>query len=158
MKKRYEMLFSLVIAIAACVTSPAVADTTPAPTAIIARAGTSALILFDVTNAVVDATRNHTPHDQTMTHLEMLALQTLRSESGKLPNSTTMTVRVLYDKVADLNPAYNVATYAGAEKVFDMTISRPALLSQYDNLAAQLAQGTVAAPLKLDVTGELPPV
>jgi len=31
-------------------------------------------------------------------------------------------------------------------------------LSQYDNLAAQLAQGTVAAPLKLDVTGELPPV
>ncbi len=158
MKSAYGMRFFLVIALAALAASPAAAETKPAPKAIIARAGTSALILLDVTNAVVDATKNHSPHDQTMTQLETLALQTLRTESDKLPNSATLTVRVLYDKIADLNPAYNVATYAGAEKVFDMTISRQALLSQYDKLSEQLAHGTVAAPLKVDVTGELPPV
>ena len=157
--KVYDTRFFLAIAAAGLIASPAVADTaTPAPKAIIARAGASALILLDVTNTVADATKNHTPQAQTMTQLETLALQSLRTESDKLPNSATLTVRVLYDKIAALNPAYNVATYAGSEKVFDMTISRQALLSQYDNFAAQLARGTVAAPLKVDVTGELPPV
>jgi len=159
MKKVFEMRFFFTIAIAALVASPAFADTTTAmPKAIIARAGTSALILLDVTNTVTDATKNHNPQVQTMTQLETLALQTLRTESDKLPNSTTLTARVLYDKIAPLNPAYNVATYAGAEKVFDMTISRQALLSQYDQLIVQLAHGTVAAPLKVEITGELPPV
>jgi hypothetical protein len=159
MMKIYDMRWFLVFAIAALLASPAAADTaTPGPKAIIARAGTSALILLDVTTTVADATKSHTPHDQTMTQLETLALQTLRTESDRLPHSAMLTARVLYDKIAALNPAYNVATYAGAEKVFEMTISRQALLSQYDALAAQIAHGTVTAPLKIDVTGELPPV
>jgi len=158
MKKMYDLRGCLVFAMAFLIASPAAADTaTPGPKAIIARTGTSALILLDVTTAVADATKNHAPPAQTMAQLETLALQTLRTESDRLPNSTTLTVRVLYDKIAALNPAYNVATYAGAEKVFDMTVSRQALLSQYDQLVSQLAKGTVAAPLKVDVTGELPP-
>ena len=149
--------FIIALGIAVASTAlPAYAQTASAPKTVIAKAGTNALILVDATSQVADIARNHVPHDQAMTQLEGIALQAMRDESAKLPHSSTITARLLYDKVAEVNPAYGVATYSGAEKVFDMTAQRTELAAHYDAYAKQIAGGTVPSELKLTVTGVLP--
>lgn len=137
---------------------PAVsAEPTVTGSVVVAKSGTAALILWDATSDVTAATSSQTPQAQTMIHLETTALQILHDKSAALTHSKTLTVRVLYDKTGAVSPVYHTATFEGVERVFDLTVPRPALVTQYAKLAAEVAQAKIAAPMQLNMTGTLPP-
>jgi hypothetical protein len=92
-----------------------------------------------------------------MIQLEALALQILHEKSSSLTHSQTLTVRVLYDKTGAVSPVYHSATFEGVEHVFDLTVPRLALVKQFAKLTAEVSQAKISAPMRLNMTGTLPP-
>lgn len=123
---------------------------------IVARAGANALVLWDATQAVVDAGNAQTPGDKALIALEQTALRALRDKSAVLPHSSKLTIRVLYDRTGAVSAVYHIATMEGTEHVFDLSVPRAVLLSKFDALEAEIAAGKIAPPLVLDMTGKLP--
>ncbi len=121
-----------------------------------AKSGAVALILWDATPEVAQAVSDQTPPSELMLKLERQALQILRDKSEALSHSSTLTIRVLYEKIGAISPVYNTPTFEGDERLFELTVPRQALFTQYDKLTAAAARGEFDAPAQLNVTGTLP--
>jgi len=145
----------LLLAVAAAV--PAAASTVQG-TVVTAKTGTNALIMWDSTPAIESIVSNKQPRDAAMKSLESQAMQIAGQRAASLPDSKTITVRVVYQKIGAVNPAYGTPTFAGIERVFDLTVDSSAVKTQSDALAKSLAGGTTPKGVTLQVTGELPPM
>jgi len=137
-------------------TGPSAAEGSVKGNIVTAKSGAAALILWDATPEVAQAVSDQTPPSALMLELERQALQILRDKSEALSHSSTLTIRVLYEKIGAVSPVYNTPTFGGDERLFELTVPRQALFTQYDKLAAAAARGEFDAPAQLNVTGTLP--
>ena len=127
-------------------------------TVVTAKSGEHALILWDATPAVVTIVDNKQPRDAAMESLESQAMQIAGERAPALTDAKTITVRVVYQKIGAVNPAYGTPTFAGVERVLDLTVDAPTAKTQSGALAKSLASGTTPKGVTLQVTGVLPPL
>jgi hypothetical protein len=90
--------------------------TEDAPRVILARTSGSALLLWNASPVVAEIARGHLTHTAADDRLERDALRAIASELTMLPAATTITLRILYDRIGDVSPIYGSATFAGVER------------------------------------------
>lgn len=129
-----------------------------AGTVVTAKSGEHALIIWDATPAVAGFVANKQTHDAAMESLESQAMQLAGQRAPSLPGSKTITVRVVYQKIGAVNPAYGTPTFAGVEHVFDLTLDASVAKTQSADLAKALAAGTTPKGVTLQMSGALPPL
>jgi hypothetical protein len=127
-------------------------------TVVTAKSGAHAMVIWDATPAVAGIVSDKQPRDAAMKSLESQAMQIAGQRAPSLSDAQTITVRVVYQKTGAVNPAYGTPTFAGVERVFDLTVDAAAAKSQSAALSQALAAGNTPKGVTVQVSGELPPM
>lgn len=106
----------------------------------------------------VAAALNKQSASQALATLEAKAMHIAGEHAGTLGDSATIAVRGIYSKVGAVNPAYGTPTFAGIEKIFDLTVPILSAKTQSASLAQALAKGFTPRAVTITVTGKLPPM
>ena len=130
----------------------------PAGTIVVAKPDGDALILWDVTTLVAEIVSEKTPRDEALRDLESQAVGVMSSRVTALKSAQTISVRVIYLRTGDINPAYRAATLAGVEKVVTIKAPVSKVNAQSAVWAKELKDGKVPSDITVSVTGKLPPL
>lgn len=123
-------------------------------TVVVARVGTSPLLLWDATPLVAKIVSGKVETREAMRDLESQALVLL---AERLPqNANEGTIRIIYKKTGAVSAAYGEASFAGIERLADISTDRTHL-AHVKQLAAAMKSGKTPAGIRVDVQGELPP-
>jgi hypothetical protein len=122
------------------------------------KGGEAPFFVWDATPAVVDIVTAKQPRDAALRGLEASALDVLVEREPSLKDAKRLTVRVIYQKIGAVNPAYGTATLAGVERLFELSADASAIKSEHSSLSEALAAGKVPSDVRVVVTGELPPL
>ena len=125
---------------------------------VMAKGGSHPLLIWDCTPALAEMVRNKVPGNTALSTLESQAMHIAGQRAGSLPQAKTITVRVLYEKIGSINPAYGTPTFTGIERVFDLSADAKVAKRQSDAFAKDLARGTTPKGVTVTQTGKLPPM
>jgi hypothetical protein len=149
----------VIIALAAVILAgtPALAQSVRplAGTVIMARAGAAPLYVWNATPYVAQLGTDKLLGDPGLHALEATAVTAL-AEKAKSQTSSTIAVRVVYEKTGAVSPLYRTATFEGLEDVFTITADRKALVGSAAAWATSLQGGKTPQGLTIAVTGALP--
>lgn len=146
---------SLVVAVAAPLT--AWSDSAITGTVVVAKTEGDAIVLWDVTKSVKAFAEGPGSTDDKMHRLEIEAAKILLARLGEMPAASTVSVRVLYQEIGAVNPAYAANTLQGVEKVVVVTAPRAAAAHNSAAWQAALDKGELPSGINASVTGQLPP-
>jgi hypothetical protein len=124
----------------------------------VARDGVHSLLIWDASPLVKSLTSAKTPRDQALAQLESDALSIAAARASQLTAAHDITVRVVYLKTGDVDPAYGAPTLQGVERLATVQASRGDLTSHQATLVDQLKAGKVPQGVNVSVIGQLPPV
>jgi hypothetical protein len=132
----------------------------PAPggTVLLAKTGEQALVIWDATSTVTTIVSDKTPRDVALQTLESQAVTVAASKAPVLPSAKTITVRIIYEMSGDVSPVYKTATFTGFQHLVAVTVPKLDLAKNAASYSKALAAGTVPADVKVDKTGDLPPL
>jgi hypothetical protein len=133
---------------------PAYADEAPKGNVMLAKTQPNVVLIWDATPQVVDLVNAKKPNDETLHALEADAFA-IMAERAK-PATETVTIRVVYQRTAEVNKAYVSATLQGVEKLFTMTAPRADVLKNAAAWKSQLAAGATPKGVVVTLTGKLP--
>ena len=136
---------------------PAVADEIAGSTIVVRDEG-DALIIWEATPAVVAIVKNKTPGKLALKQLESSAVTIAAQHARDLVDATTISVRITYQKIGAVNPAYGGATLAGVESVATVRLSRGLALKADPSIARKIAHGDSVPGVTVIVSGKLPPL
>jgi hypothetical protein len=149
----------VIIALAAVMlaATPALAQSVRplAGTVIMARAGASPLYVWNATPYVAQLGTDKMFGDPGLHAIEATAVTTL-AEKAKSQTSSTIAIRVVYEKTGAVSPLYRTATFEGLEDVLTITADRKALLASASPWVTSLQAGKSPQGLTIAVTGALP--
>lgn len=123
-----------------------------------AKAGQFPLFLWDATPIVTRIVATKAPRRLALSRLEAQAVDILAKKLTVLKDVKVLTMRLLYEKTGAVDPRYGSATFAGAERVFDLSVAATLLRTHAEALSKSLADGKVPSTVHLVVTGKLPPL
>jgi hypothetical protein len=124
---------------------------------VVAKGGTTPLLLWDATPAVTATVANKQPRDAALRELESQAMRILGEHANALKGAKALTIRVIYQKTGAVSPVYGTATFEGIERLFELTARAADARMHARELADQIARGSVPRRISLNVTGKLPP-
>jgi hypothetical protein len=136
--------------------APAGADDVPGDV-IVATAEGDAAIVWDSTPDVERIVKEKQSDDAANSLLERDALRVISANLKDLKKATSITVHVHYNKTADVNPAYNGATFVGVERYALVTIDAHDANSDKDKWQQLGEKTAIPSWVKYKVTGQLPP-
>jgi len=122
---------------------------------VVARLSNSPVLIWDATNVVLDIVHKKMSDADANDVLERDALLAVASKSDVLKDASgTLTLRVIYNKVGALNPAYNAQTLVGIETYALATM--PVQEARSD-AGARAADQKLPTWVHFSVVGKLPP-
>jgi len=130
----------------------------PAGTVVLAKSTPDALLMWDSSPVLAKLVGDKVGEARALATLESDAMLIATERSAGLSSAKTVTVRVIYAMTGAVSPVYNTATFAGVEKLLTIEGTPADLKKNGASYAAQLAQGTVPAAVKVEITGKLPPL
>src|SRR5579862_6217127 len=120
-----RILLMCLLWVAVAVPLPSLSDdATMQGTIVVAKTEGDAVILWDITPSVRAFAAKPGSTNEKMRELEADAAKILLSRLGDVTSASTVSVRVLYQKIGAVNPVYNVNTFGGVEKVVVVSASR----------------------------------
>jgi hypothetical protein len=126
--------------------------------AILAKPGGEALVIWDSTPAIVSIVKNKLSDGDANALLERDAARVL---AGMAPNldkhAKSVTVRVVYSKTGEVNPAYGTPTFAGIERYAAFTMKGADVRSNRDRWKSVDDKSPLPAWFAFKITGLLPP-
>jgi hypothetical protein len=126
---------------------------------VLTRAHGDALAVWDATTDLATLVNAKSSAEETLRRLESDALTVLIQKAKVLaPDAKTLTVQTIYQRTGAVSPTYQVATFAGIERLF--TIKAAVGGTEATNGAGwvqQLKAGKVPDGVTVVVTGKLPP-
>jgi hypothetical protein len=146
--------------LASAVFAPASAEPAVRPVegpVLLSRAGADAQYLWNATLYVTHLVADKQGGADGVHALEATAIAALADKS-KSSQATTVRIKVVYAKTGDVSPVYGTATFTGMENVLTLSAARSDLSKHAAEWTRQFAAGQVPAPVKVDMTGTLPPV
>jgi hypothetical protein len=147
---------ALALALATAVSASAVADDVVG-TAIVARDSGDALIIWEATPAIVSIVARKTADAAALQQLESSAVSLAATHAKDLPDAVTISVRITYQKIGAVNPAYGTAAFAGVERLATVSLPRSLALKTGAGLARAIAAGKRAPGVTIVISGQLPP-
>jgi hypothetical protein len=124
---------------------------------VLARTGTSALVLWNASPLVAEIVAKRVPEREANDRLERGALRAAAQDLPLLPTAKSITVRVLYDKTGDVSPVYGGPTFAGVERYALLRLDA-ARARRDEGRWKELDSGhPVPAWIAFHVIGSLPP-
>jgi hypothetical protein len=132
------------------------ADEVPG-TAILARTGTDALIIWDATPAIAAIVAGNVSDDAGMRRLESDAVTIASAHAKDLTAAKTISVRITYAKTGAVSPVYGSATFAGVERVATISIPRTLVIGDIKRTESSISDGKIPAGITIVVSGKLPP-
>jgi hypothetical protein len=122
------------------------------------KGGDSPFFVWDATPVVVDLVNAKVSRDAALHGLEANSIDLLAEREPSLKGAKRLTVRVIYQKIGAVNPAYGTATLTGVEQVFDLSVDASTIVARHKALSKALAAGKVPSGVRIAMTGELPPL
>ena len=113
------------------------------------------VLIWDATPAVADLVDAKKSPDDMLRALEANAIEIMAARPEGRP-SQGMSIRVVYQRTAALNPAYASATLQGVEKLFTIDAPRADVVKNAHAWKDQLAGGSTPMGLTVTITGKLP--
>jgi hypothetical protein len=149
----------LAVTSAALVTLPAAADEASIPGhLVLAKPGGDAIVIWDATPVIITIVNEKMTDEQANALLEHDAIRNLARLAGALaPDARTVTVRVTYNKIGAVNPAYGAQTFAGVERYALLTAAASSVRGDKDKWMELGDKATPPAWLQFSITGRLPP-
>lgn len=146
----------LVLATALLLPAPAAADV-PGHV-VLAKPGGDAIIIWDATPVVLTIVTGKMSDDAANALLERDALRDVAKLAKSLDaDVTTVSLRVTYQKIGAVNPAYGSQTFAGVERYALLTLSGPDVRSDRDRWMELSDAAALPAWVHFSITGQLPP-
>jgi hypothetical protein len=125
--------------------------------AIVARTGLDALLIWNAQSAISQLLHQKPAKDVALRAIEATAGSLLYKKAAVLKSARTITLRVIYPHVAQLNPQYNIETITSVERLMTLQTDRKSAEKYGKAWAAALARGEKAQGLRISITGALPP-
>lgn len=113
------------------------------------------LYLWDATPYVIHLSHDGLLGPAGLQALKQSALLAFRKRA-ETARSKRIILRVLYQKIGAIDPAYGHPTFAGVERVFTMRASRLDALRRTNEWERDLARQIVPPGLQIEITGRLP--
>lgn len=124
---------------------------------VVAKTQGAGVILWDVTPSVAAIVAAAGGNDEKMRDLEIDAAKILLDRLNEMQATSTVEVRVFYQKIGDVSPIYRANTFGGVEKLFTVRATTKAASADEAAWRRQLASGTLPNAVSAIVTGDLPP-
>lgn len=152
-------LCTLIVFIIASAILPANAadDATTLGHVITARATGDALLIWDASDSVTKIVTMKIPDSEANAKLERNALHLLASKAADLKGTTTISLRIVYNKTGDVSPVYGSATFAGVERYALLSIRSADLISDRDKWRELDEKAAIPPWIGFKILGTLPP-
>lgn len=147
-RRRSGVLCALVLALV-----PAYALADPPGSVILARAGSTPLVIWDASPAVAGIVQAKTADDRALHDLEVQAADVAVTKFKALPSAKNISVRVVYQRTGAVSATYGSATFTGVENLLTVSANRADALGA----AKALGSGPLPVAFSVTVTGKLPP-
>lgn len=144
----------------ACVpVAAATAEPSPPPgPVVLSRAHGDALAIWDATADLTALLANKTSAEDALRRLEADAVTVMAEKAKLLPSDAkTLTVQVIYQRTGAISPTYQVATFAGIERLLTVKAPVNEIAAKSAAWSAELRVGKTPAALTVTVAGKLPP-
>lgn len=136
---------------------PAFAADTPKGSVLVARTEPDAILIWDATPAVVDLVSAKRGQDAALRTLESDAVAILAERAPQL-KASKVSIRIVYQKIGAVNPAYGNATLASVERLATVSAKRDDIVKHAKDYETALTAGNVPSDVTVNVTGKLPPM
>ena len=123
---------------------------------ILTRVSPDALVVWDATDRVVTLETAKTPTADIAKTLEAESATAAASMVASFGNAKTVTVRVIYQKIGAVNPAYGNASLQGVERLFAITYPVARLAATASAYADTFQKGTTPDGVTVKTLGQLP--
>lgn len=158
---RYRQLAAaaaLALATAIPAGAPA-ADAPPVPGhVVLAKPGPEAVIIWDATPVVVTIVNDKMRDDEANALLEHDALRNVAKFAKAISaDAKSVTLRVTYQKIGAVNPAYGAQTFAGVERYAQLTLPAADVRNNRDKWMELGERTAVPAWVQFTIVGALPP-
>jgi hypothetical protein len=125
---------------------------------VLSRAHGDALAVWDATPELSGLVAAKTSATDTLHKLEADACALLLEKAKLLaPDAKTMTVSVIYQRTGAISPTYQVATFAGIERLLTVKAAIPIGDAAAALWTADLKAGKIPSGVTVVVAGKLPP-
>jgi hypothetical protein len=123
----------------------------------LARVGEESVVIWDCTQRLGELRDAKATNDDVMRDLESNAALVLGQEAQAVEKDTRhVTVRVLYRKLGSFDPTYRAVTFAGIERLLNLTVATPFSMPQVVNWSMQLKAGKAPPDVTITISGSLP--
>jgi hypothetical protein len=150
----------LLLAFAAAALVPAriaAADDVPGHV-VLAKPGGDAIMIWDATPVIVTIVAAKLSDEAANALLERDALRDVAKLAKSLdPDAKTVALRVTYQKIGAVNPAYGAQTFSGVERYALVTMSGADVRGDRDRWMELSDTASPPAWIRFSVTGQLPP-
>lgn len=113
--------------------------------------------MWDVTPSVASIVAAEGSNEKKMRDLEIDAATILLDRLNEMQATSTVEVRVFYQKTGDVSPIYRANTFGGVEKLFTVRAATKSASADEAGWRRQLASGTLPSAFSTIVAGDLPP-
>lgn len=124
---------------------------------VVAKTQGGGVILWDVTPSVAAIVAAAGGNEKKVRDLEIDAATILLDRLSEMRATSTVEVRVFYQKTGDVSPIYRANTFGGVEKLFTVRCTTKEASADEAEWRRQLASGTLPSAVSAIVTGDLPP-
>ncbi len=126
-------------------------------TVIVGRIRGNALLLFDCTRELTDLVARKADSGSMIREIEGNAVRAMAQKRSIFQKTaSTMTIRVIYNRIGAINPAYGTPTLEGVERL--MTLSAPTrdVAKQASRWIDDISSGKQRKGLKVTIEGKVP--
>ena len=125
---------------------------------VVVTATDGALVVWDATPELIEIVHAKLSDQAANAKLERDGLSALATELTSLAKSNpTVTLRIIYQKTGDVNPAYRAATFSGVERYANISMSGKDAFANRDRWTKLRRDKPLPRWIRYTVTGALPP-
>ena len=117
----------------------------------------NALLLFDCTRELTDLVARKADSGSMIKEIEGNAVRAMaQKRSFVQKTASTMTIRVIYNRIGAINPAYGTPTLEGVERLMTLSASTRDVAKQASHWIDDISNGQKPKGLQVTIEGKVP--